>query len=207
MYTIVYACQYSNMGVAWSIPSNVVDWWVFWIWHHVWNVGDGANMRLLSHISTTVETIPVAAAGGQQYHVAGRRRVNQFEVLEEPGDHITQDEEFDAMFDGVYLYGVRALSCIHTERLMHCLPSVEITGSIRDVATPMSVRYGRVWKCIANGMRTVDPSTNIFSIRKTLDMERKQRMVADIQLYSQFGGYGLIGPNTTYGIVNLGCNT
>jgi hypothetical protein len=193
------------MGVAWPIPSNVVDWWMLWFWYYVWNAGHEADMRLLSQISTTVETIPVTSVGGRQHCVAGRSRINPFEVLEELGDHINQDVEFDAMFDGVYLYGVRAISCIHTERQMHYLPSVEIIGSIRDVASPMSVRYGRVWTCIAVGMRTVDLGTNIFSIRKTIEIEHRQRVAADVQLYSQFGGYGS-SANAAYGIINLGCN-
>jgi hypothetical protein len=143
-------------------------------------------MKLLSQISTSIQTIPVSTAnGGRPINTIARVVIESFDILEERGDNITPDKKFDVIFDRTYLYGVWPTSvCI----------------------SPTEIGYDRVWKCVADGVRMVAPGTNIFSARKTIVMEREQRTAA-VRTYTQLEWLRIRDPNAVLGIISIGCNT
>lgn len=108
-------------------------------------------MKILSMITTT-DNNTFATLRGWEWHVSGRPRIDPFDVLIENGDKVAVSEPFDILDNGVYLYGVRATSCIrHLEA--------------NEVRT--------VWTCIADGMAIVDSGTNIFTVRKTIALGKR----------------------------------
>ena len=116
-------------------------------------------MKLVSSVTVSVQSVPIVH-NSIQFHMAGHSGVDPIDILEEEGDVIELDKEFDVLFDRVYFYGVRPIQCDYT---------------------PYSDQQSyRTWKCTVAGMQVVQPGTCIYSVRKTVALENIDAKLASV---------------------------